>query len=385
MRNDVTRPRWGRAVWGAPLLRLAGLLGLAVAGLAAPVATDPAAGFATRAVWVTRWACKSPEDVTNLFSNLAGIGVNTVFFQVRGAGDAFYKSSFEPWSDVLTGTLGQDPGWDPLEVAVSEGHRLGLEVHAWVNVFTAWRVSDSGENPPVTRPLHVLLAHPEWLACDRDGKPMAIKKSETKDNYAFLSPTNKGAREHVKQVLREIALKYDVDGLHLDYVRFPDSCYSYDRESRLAYLKDTIDRDVAFSTWRRDQLSAFVADVGRSVRQARPGAKLSAAVMQTINGAGTTFYQDCVEWAREGYVDFLVPMIYTPSLSLFESRLKAYADSVGSPRVVAGIGAYLDGFSDTTLVAEVLAAKRQGALGVAVFNSDYALLYALLIEDLFGE
>jgi uncharacterized lipoprotein YddW (UPF0748 family) len=268
---------------------------------------------------------------------------------------------------------------------VSEGHRLGLKVHAWVNVFTAWHVSDSGESPPVTRPLHVLLAHPEWLACDREGKPMAIKKSETRDNYAFLSPTSKGAREHVKQVLKEIALNYDVDGLHLDYIRFPDSCYSYDRESRLAYLKATVDREMAYSRWRRHELSGFVADIGRSIRKARPGAKLSAAVMQTIEGGRTTFYQDGVEWVREGYLDFVVPMIYTSSPSLFEARLKAYADSVGAPRVVAGIGAYLDGFSDTTLAAELQTAKSQGVLGVAIFNSDYTLLYALLLKDFFGD
>jgi uncharacterized lipoprotein YddW (UPF0748 family) len=353
--------------------------------LTSSVATDPGANFATRAVWVTRWACKSPEDVKVLFSNLAEIGVNTVFFQVRGAGDAFYRSSLEPWSDVLTGTLGKDPGWDPLEVAITEGHRLGLGVHAWVNVFTAWHVTDAGDPPPVTKPLHVFLAHPEWLVCDRDGKPMPIRKLETRDNYAFLSPTSEGAREHIKKVLSEIVLKYDVDGLHLDYVRFPDSCYSYDRESRLAYLKATVGGDVPYSEWRRQQLTDFVADLGRLVRKARPRAKLSAAVMQTIGGSRTTFYQDGLEWARQGYVDFLVPMIYTQNPSLFEARLKAYADSVGGARVVAGIGAYLDAFSDTTIVAQLQRARSQRVLGVAVFNSDYALLYSLLLEDFFGD
>jgi uncharacterized lipoprotein YddW (UPF0748 family) len=373
--------RWAPArrwfVAPAALLFLVGLM-------ASSLAIEPEAALATRAVWVTRWACKSPQDVTVLFSNLAEMGVNTVFFQVRGAGDAFYKSSLEPWSEILTGTLGKDPGWDPLEVAVSEGHRLGLEVHAWVNVFTAWPVTDAGDPPPVTQPMHIFRAHPEWLVCDRNQKPMSIKRSEARDNYAFLSPTSKGAREHVKKVLKEIVTKYDVDGLHLDYVRFPDSCYSYDRESRLAYLKDTVHKEVPYAQWRRQKLTEFIADLSRSIKKTRPHAKLSAAVMQTIDTGRRTYFQDGVDWARRGYLDFLVPMIYTSNLSFFDTRLKAYADSVGASRVVVGIGAYLEGFSDTTLVAELRAAKAWQARGVAIFNSDYAVLHSLTIQNQFG-
>lgn len=347
-------------------------------------AIEPEAVLETRAVWVTRWACKSPQDVTVLFSNLAEMGVNTVFFQVRGAGDAFYRSSFEPWSEILTGTLGKDPGWDPLETAVSEGHRLGLQVHAWVNVFTAWQVTDAGDPPVVTQPLHVVRAHPEWLVCDRARKPMSMKKSEARDNYAFLSPTSKGARDHVKKVLKEIVLKYEVDGLHLDYVRFPDSCYSYDRESRLAYLKDTVHKEIPYSQWRRLKLTEFIADLSRSIKKTRPHASLSAAVMQTIETGRSTYYQDGVEWVRRGYLDFVVPMIYTPNLSFFGTRLKAYADSVGASRVVAGIGAYLEGFSDTTLVAELKTVKAQQVRGVSIFNSDHALLHSSVVQDYFG-
>lgn len=346
---------------------------------------EPEPGFATRAVWVTRWACKSPEDVTALFTNLADMGINMVFFQVRGACDAFYRSSFEPWSDLLTGTLGQDPGWDPLAVAVREGHRLGLEVHAWVNVFTAWQVTESGYPPPVTDPIHVMLSHPEWIACDRAGKPMPIKMSQARDNYAFLSPTSKGAREYIRKVLREIVGKYDIDGLHLDYVRFPDSSYSYDKESRLAYLKTTLREEMSFSEWRRRELTQFIGDLRRSVKKIRPGTKLSAAVLQVMDAGRDSFYQDGVEWMRKGYVDFLVPMIYTTSQTSFETRLRTYVDSVGASNVIAGVGAYLETFSDTTFRAELETARTYRVRGVCIFNSDYAMRYSPLIEGFFGD
>ena len=348
--------------------------------------SDPAPeGFAVKAVWITRWAFKSPEDVKFLFARLADLGVNTVFFQVRGACDAFYRSSYEPWSDLLTGTLGRDPGWDPLRLAVREAHKQGLELHAWVNVFTAWQVTESGDRPPVTDPGHVLLTHPEWIACDRAREPMPIGKSEARDNYAFLSPTNKDAQRHIKNVVSEIVGKYDVDGVHLDYVRFPDSSYSYDKASRLAYLKATIREEMPFSKWRARQLTDFVADLSRSIKKVRPGTMVSAAVWQVIDGGRTSYYQDGVEWMRKGYVDFLVPMIYTTSASTFEARLKTYADSVGASKVVAGIGAYLDDFDAGTLQAELEKTVEYRARGVCIFNSDYALLYPAVVTDFFSE
>ncbi|MFZ1948113.1 MAG: family 10 glycosylhydrolase [bacterium] len=367
----------------APIAVTAALLAAALlAAWSATVQPEPADQI--RAVWVTRWAFKSPDDVKNLFDRLSGLGVNTVFFQVRGAGDAFYRSSHEPWSATLSGSLGRDPGWDPLRVAVREGHRRGLDVHAWVNVFTAWQVTDSGDPPPVTEPLHPLAAHPEWVCRDRTGRPMSLKKSETADNYAFFSPTRADVGRYITQVLSELVGKYNVDGLHLDYVRFPDSSYSYDKESRIAYLKDTVDDEMSFAAWRRERLTEFVGQLGRSVKKVRPEVAVSAAVWQIIDAGRTSYYQDGVEWLRRGYVDFLVPMIYTPSAATFESRLTAYADSVGGANVVAGLGAYMEGFNGETLVAELEAARRVRARGVCIFNSDYALAYADSLGAFFG-
>jgi uncharacterized lipoprotein YddW (UPF0748 family) len=365
--------------------RALGLVVLSAAVLAAwSAALRPMPPEETRAVWVTRWAFKSPDDVKTLFANLSELGVNTVFFQVRGASDAFYRSSYEPWSAVLAGGLGRDPGWDPLRVAVREGHRRGLEVHAWVNVFTAWPVTDSGDLPPATDPVHPFAAHPEWLCCDRAGRPMPVTKSETADNYAFFSPTRKDVGRHITQVLSELVGKYDVDGLHLDYVRFPDSSYSYDKESRLAYLKDTVEEEMSYARWRTERLTEFVGELSRSIKRARPDVAVSAAVWQVIDAGRESYYQDGVEWMRRGYVDFLVPMIYTPSAATFQERLAAYADSVGGSNVVAGVGAYMEGFNGEALAGQIEAARRACARGVSIFNSDYALVYSESLKVFFA-
>jgi len=358
----------------------AGLALLLASG--APIAQD--SGLNLRAAWVTRWALRSAEDVKALLARLDEVGVNTVFFQVRGAADAFYRSSYEPWSDLLTGTLGEDPGWDPLRIAVREGHRLGMEVHAWVNVFTAFQTTDSGNPPPLSDPIHPMLAHPDWVARNKSGTPMPILKSATADNYAFFSPTKREVQDHVKHVINEIVGKYRVDGIHLDYVRFPDSSYSYDTESRVAYLKAELREGLSFAQWRTRELSRFVGEIGRSVEMVRPGTAVSAAVWQVVDAGRTSYYQDGVDWMRRGYVDFVVPMIYSVSVSSFEDRLKVYADSVGASNVVAGIGAYLEGFDGAVLVGQLEAASALRAGGIAVFNSDYALTYGDVLRFYFG-
>src|SRR5262247_3479359 len=116
-----------------PMLLAAGLVLPAAAG------TDE-----IRAIWVTRFEYQSEADVKAIVANSAALGFNTILFQVRGQADAYYRSSFEPWAERLGG---RDPGFDPLEIACRESKRLGISLHAWVNVMPAWR----GKVPPADR------------------------------------------------------------------------------------------------------------------------------------------------------------------------------------------------------------------------------------------
>jgi uncharacterized lipoprotein YddW (UPF0748 family) len=350
---------------------------LAVIPLVPPEASDTSP---IKAAWITRWGFETREDVERLLTELESLGINTVFFQVRGACDALYLSELEPWSDVLSGRLGVNPGWDPLAAALEHGHRLGMEVHAWINVFPAWPVSAGGEPPPMSIPLHVVRMQPVWLAQDVTGVTMPLEKSKARHNYAFLSPTHPGAQEHILRVVEDLVGRYEVDGLHLDYVRFPDSTYSYDARSRSSYLHALRDTQITFTDWRRQNLTEFVGAVAYTARLARPGAKVSAAVWQKIDSGRDYYLQDGIEWQRRGYTDFLVPMIYTADAEAFEERLRAYTESAGADRVVAGMGPYLEAFNDSIFAAELEIIRACGARGVAVFNSDYALKYSSLVR-----
>ncbi len=346
----------------------------------------PGRDFEMRAVWVTRWAFKDSADVRTLFADLETIGVNTVFFQVRGACDALYRSSLEPWSDLLTGRLGADPGWDPLAMALEEGHGRGIKVHAWINVFTCWAVSDSGTPPALSDPPHVFYAHPEWLASDGEGRGMSLVKGETEHSYVFLSPTNEEVQDHIAEVIRDLVGHYDLDGLHLDYVRFPDSSYSYDVDTRAAYRLDVILGGVgcetlSFQEWRTSRLTDFVGRLARTARTLRPDIKVSAAVWQKIGEGREIYLQDGLEWVLRGNLDFLVPMIYTPSVETFGERLETYVESAGAGNVVAGLGPYLEDFTGSILAAELDAAVARGVRGYSIFNSDFALKYADVLKQ----
>jgi uncharacterized lipoprotein YddW (UPF0748 family) len=366
-----------------PLIALALVLLLAASAGVSPKAEGT---FDIRAVWVTRWAYGGSEEVRQLFRQLESLGINTVFFQVRGACDALYQSSYEPWSAVLSGNLGADPGWDPLGIAVEEGHRRGMKVHAWINVFTAWPVSESGDPPARTIPLHVYHAHREWLARNASGALMPMTKAEAKHNYVFLSPTHQGVQDHITKVVQELISRYAVDGLHLDYVRFPDSTYSYDADSRGSFRMDLQARglneeDLPFAKWRRQELTEFVGRLAATARETREGVKVSAAVWQEIDAGRGYHLQDGIQWVRLGYVDFLVPMFYTLSLTSFRERLGAYCDSAGPGALVAGLGPYLEAFTDSILEAELQTCRDSGVQGFSIFNSEYALRYSHIIKN----
>jgi uncharacterized lipoprotein YddW (UPF0748 family) len=186
-----------------------------------------------RGVWMSRFEY-SGEDrradpeasrtyIQAVFERARKARLNMVFFQVRGNGDAYYRSALEPWAEALSGTLGQDPGWDPLEFATSQAHRLGLELHVWINTFPIWR----GEVLPAeVNPRPVVLAHPEWLVSDSAGVPMPLS-----DHYVNLSPGVPEARRHILDVVSEIVTGYEIDGIHFDYIGYREEWRRAARET----------------------------------------------------------------------------------------------------------------------------------------------------------
>jgi uncharacterized lipoprotein YddW (UPF0748 family) len=338
-----------------------------------------------RGVWMSRFEYtndstrtdpeQSKQRIREVFEQARRAKFNMIIFQVRGNGDAFYKSAHEPWSQRLTGSLGQDPGWDPLQFAIDEAHRLGLELHAWLNTFPIWRGKTS---PPESTPRSMYLEHPEWLVCDKDGKPMPLS-----DHYVNISPGVPAARQHVLNVVMDIVEKYDVDGIHFDYIRYPEESttrgYSHDSISvaRFNSIEGNPKR-LAWDHWQREQINQFVADAYNGIMQRKPWVKMSASVIGKYRGTGWTayhaVYQDPRNWMELGKIDFIVPMVYWQRehpTHPFIPLITEWHDRVAYDRhVVPGLSAGLQQrFGWEELSAEIEAVRKRGLPGVVFFSA----------------
>ena len=274
-----------------------------------------------RGLWVSRmeWAVGADSNrveaqkqrILEVFDDTKQARLNFVLFQIRGNGDAFYKSQYEPWSELLTDTLGKNPGWDPLAFAIEQAQLNGLELHVWFNTFTAWRGT---EPPPHTNPEQIYNAHPEWIVCDKNGKRMPLSS-----HYVFLSPGIPEVREYVHQVAMEIVKNYDIDGFHFDYIRYPEGSnnfgFSQDTISmRLFNSPEGNPDNLSWEDWQRENINQFVRKFYDEATALKPWLKISAAVIgkydySSWNGYHVVF-QDARQWITEGKMDFIMPMIY---------------------------------------------------------------------------
>jgi len=339
-----------------------------------------------RGVWLSRW-----EFTMNLTNNTAlaqqqkireamhlarAANLNFVFFQVRGQCDAFYRSKYEPWAAELTGSLGQDPQWDPLQLAVEAAHQNGLELHAWINTFTCWKGT---EPPPFSNPEHIYHQHPEWFCADKLGKPMSLN-----EHYLFLSPGIPAVREYVRQVALDLVQNYEIDGIHFDYIRYPEKAnelgYSHDPISvkRHESVEGNPDK-LSWEAWQREQVNIFIREFYQAALKIKPALKISAAVFGNADtaktGARHTVFQDGKQWLRENSVDFLVPMIYwhrQHPTAAFERLAQDWLFSTPTERfILPGLAAYKYNRPEwpaDEIKQQVAFIRRMGASGMAFFS-----------------
>ena len=325
-----------------------------------------------RALWVQRASLASPASVIAAVDRATNGGFNTLIVQVRGRGDAYYDSRHEPRPALLAT---QPASFDPLELMLERAHRAGLKVHAWVNVNL---VSDA--EPPAAR-RHIVYLHPEWLMVPRPlaedlGRmnPRAPQYLRRLSEYArarsdrvegiFLSPIHKGAVDHATKVIGDIVSRYDVDGIHLDYIRFPNDEFDYSAEAldefrseitsritgaeRREYASRARGRPLFYTEmfpqgwqeFRRARLTALLTRIRATVKARRPRAMLTAAVFPDATDAANRRFQDWGGWLETGLLDAICPMAYTTDPALFRTQIANVEQLAGKHPVWAGIGAF---------------------------------------------
>lgn len=322
-----------------------------------------------RALWVTRYDYSDAASIQTIISKAAYANFNVILFQVRANGDAYYHSRYEPWSQRISGTLGMDPGWDPLATAIAAAHEVGLELHAYINVYPAWL----GTTPPIsgTTPLHMYHSFTQtygsdWLQWD-EGGPMLLNQ-----HYLWASPGHPAVADHVVSVCRDIVTNYAIDGLHLDNVRYAGSQYSKDPMSLLRYA--AVSNTMAYSAWQRSQVTGLVSRVYGEVLTNEIG--LSAAVWPFYDSGYQNYYQDSLGWLGAGAMDAVAPMLYAGAVltdnNAYEAQLGVFLSGAAGRQVWAGIIGNYDSFQP--IADRIQIARWNGAAGQAIFR--YALIDA---------
>ena len=351
----------------------------------------------TRALWVTRATLASPESITQMIAAAEAGGFNTVLVQVRGRGDAYYFGSLEPRASELAAK----PAFDPLAMVIERAHAKGIKVHAWVAV----NLVSSSVTLPASRD-HVIYRSPEWLMVPRE-LAAEMKKIDLRSpaylgrlarwtraqssrvEGLYTSPLHPAAQDHTAAVIGDIAARYPIDGVHLDYVRFPNDDFDYSpsamerfKNAVLPDLTESERRDAAarelldpaaypnlfperWNDFRRSRLTSLVIKIRTMVKTARPAVLLSAAVLPDAQEAFDRRLQDWRGWLDQSLLDVLVPMAYTADPVMFRQQIATARAAAGSRPVWAGIGAYQMTASQT--LQHIAAARKLGA-GISLFS-----------------
>ncbi len=347
-----TRPRLFAALLALPLcLGFSGISRHAQAAVARPQ---------FRGMWVTAWGrgLKSPAEVDNLIRAAKTAHLNALLAQVRKRGDTYYTSAIEPKATDVT------PGFDPLAYLLEKAHANGIQVHAWVVVFPAW--SDRKNPLPAG---HVLRNHPDWATYHKDGHRMSLKDG---DEGIFLDPGRLDVQEYLVSVLHDLVATYPVDGLHLDYIRYPGRQWGYNPVAVRRFKDETgltpTGSPAAWDQWRRDQVTALVAQIAQDVEATRPAARVSAAVFPDPSESYNVRLQDWDQWTRMGLVDFVAPMNYATTRSRFASRSAALLSRGKHRPVYMGVGG--GNKSEAAVLNQMSLLERNGVPGIILYHYD---------------
>ena len=270
---------------------------------------------------------RQQQELRDILDQLKEANFNTVMLQTRLRGDLIYPSAFETFPEALTGKTGRNPGYDPLAFAIEECHKRGMELHAWI----------------VTIPVG---NHRQIKLLDKYSVVRKNRKiCKQYQGFWYLDPGHPGTADYLAGIVREIVSRYDVDGVHFDYIRYPDNTRRFpDKDTHRKYGKG---KDL--KQWRRENITAIARRLHAEVKQLKPWVKVSSSPVGKFKdtnryssfgwNAYETVYQDAQGWLKEGIHDALFPMMYFKDNHFYPFALDWKENDHGR-WVVPGLGIY---------------------------------------------
>lgn len=294
-------------------------------------------------------------------------GLNAVFVEVLWDGYTIYPSKFfpqrplsVPYGVARKDEAGQPETYDPLMLYIEEGEKRGIKIHAWLHVFHQW---NTNLGPPEKSP--IFSRYPELMILDRFGSPLVRSEAEgeKRDIFKiFMSPSHPTTRKLLRQTVTELCDKYpQLGGVQWDYIRYPvhwdEAPFDYSKDALERFTKDTSLDATSLSAretpkqwrvwqdWKTRQVTEVVAELGSIVRKKRPEWIISAAVFPSLEENLRLKMQDWKTWADKGYVDLLIPMVYSRDYKRVEAWTKDFREVV-TPKVKVAPALFIPHFYD---------------------------------------
>ena len=312
-----------------------------------------------RYLWVIRDVLKSKKSIDDMVNFAIEKNINHLFVQVRGRGDSFYESQFTSRSQILS-----ESEFDPLAYLLDTANGKGINIHAWVNVYFLW---SSKSLPKDER--HILHMQQQWLDTTEEwpvdvGKQLEMVAVNNYSEGLFLSPNHPDVNEYLIKVFRELITNYDIDGLHLDYIRYQDAEYGRNPYA-IAQFKSESGNDPGpwflemerstiasprlianmkrWNNFKRKAVTSLVKDTRALVDEVRPDCIISAAVKPNLYVARERYFQEWNVWLAAGYLDWVVPMNYSSKKREFVRNIDVINDNFPKKyreKIIMGIALY---------------------------------------------
>lgn len=324
---------------------------------------------------------RQKEELRTILDRLKAGNFNTVLLQTRLRGDMIYPSAIEGFAEALTGSEGRNPGYDPLAFAIEECHKRGMELHAWIVTI------------PVGNDRQVSLM----------GRNSVVRKQRSICKHYqgswYLDPGNPGTKDYLSRIVKEIVNRYDVDGIHFDYIRYPENARKFpDSDTFRKYGNGK-----SLQQWRRDNVTAIVRQLYNDIKAIKPWVKVSSSPIGKYDdtnrypsrgwNALNAVYQDAQQWLREGIHDALFPMMYFKDNQFYPFALDWEENRAGR-WVVPGLGIYFLSPAEgnwplSEVVRQISFTREIGLDGQAYFRNRFLMdntkrLWEELTEDFYA-
>jgi uncharacterized lipoprotein YddW (UPF0748 family) len=344
-----------------------------------------------KAFWVVRDAVTSLDEIEDIIQTAVLFEINDIFVQVRALGKVYYESDIEIKSRIIK------DDFDPLSIIINKAQKYNMRIHAWVNMFYIWTGLDSPQEKD-----HIYYMYQRDILRNCSFPSYVDLRTNGIEGY-FLDPQSKEVQKYLLNLLQEIADKYNVTGIHLDYFRYPGVAYSFTPESRtnfrLVHFYDPLKlycsakeyvktrghavyryADKVYRNVLINALSDYLVNISAQLHDINPGLELSVAVKPDAVEAKHRYFQDWLNWIKSDICDFVVIMNYKTDWDEFMTVMSQVQDRQISKKVMVGVSLFNQEAQEAIKRLEVVRANNFA--GWSLFSYNYLIKNKSYLESM---